>query len=115
MQFYANENFPRQVVEALRALGHDVLTSLDAGRANQRVPDDEVLKFAVEKGRVLLTINRKDFVKLHNARPATERTHAGIVVCTQDIDHAGQAGRIVTALEAVESSAGRLLRVNRPA
>lgn len=48
---YANENFPRRVVEALRTLGHDVLTSQEAGRANQMVPDEDVLSFAVEQGR----------------------------------------------------------------
>ena len=31
---YANENFPEQAVEALRALGHDVLTTADAGQAH---------------------------------------------------------------------------------
>ena len=30
-RFYTNENFPQQVVEVLRALGHDVETSHDAG------------------------------------------------------------------------------------
>jgi hypothetical protein len=30
---YANENFPLPVVEALRRLGHDVLTSREAGNA----------------------------------------------------------------------------------
>jgi len=33
-RFYSNENFPLPVVEALRAMGHDVLSSLDAGNAN---------------------------------------------------------------------------------
>ena len=42
-RLYSNENFPRPVVEALRHRGHDVLTSLEAGRANQGIPDDEVL------------------------------------------------------------------------
>jgi hypothetical protein len=32
---YADENFPLEVVEALRRLGHDVLTALEAGQANQ--------------------------------------------------------------------------------
>jgi hypothetical protein len=30
VRFYADENFPRPVVERLRALGHDVLTALEA-------------------------------------------------------------------------------------
>ena len=50
-RFYSNENFPRRVVEAPRALGHDVLTSLEAGRANQRIPDEEVLRCATAEGQ----------------------------------------------------------------
>jgi hypothetical protein len=46
IRFYTNENIPAQVVAELRRLGHDVMTSLDAGRANSAVPDDEVLAFA---------------------------------------------------------------------
>jgi hypothetical protein len=37
--FYADENFPLRVVEALRRLGHEALTALEAGQANQRIPD----------------------------------------------------------------------------
>jgi len=37
---------PLQVGAELRRLGHDVLTSLDAGKANSAVPDAEVLAFA---------------------------------------------------------------------
>ena len=33
-RFYTNENVPAQVVVELRRLGHDVVTSLDAGKAN---------------------------------------------------------------------------------
>ena len=32
---YSNENFPLPVVERLRALGHDVLTLQEAGKADQ--------------------------------------------------------------------------------
>jgi hypothetical protein len=110
--FYSNENFPIGVVEALRQLGHDVRTSLEAGNANQSIPDDEVLRFAVTGKRVLLTLNRRDFIQLDRA---TGGRHAGIVVCTQDADHAGQAKRIHDQVLAVETMAGRLIRVNRPA
>jgi hypothetical protein len=40
---YSNENFPKRVVEELRRHGHDVLTSYEAGQANQKIPDDQVL------------------------------------------------------------------------
>ena len=62
---YANENFPLAAVEGLRVLGHDVLTSLEAGTANQAIPDDRVLAFASDLGRAVLTHNRLDFKRLH--------------------------------------------------
>lgn len=60
--FYANENFPIGVVELLREKGHDVLTSQEAGNANQRIPDEDVLEYAAKVGRILLTLNRRGFI-----------------------------------------------------
>jgi hypothetical protein len=37
---------------------------LDAGEANSAVPDPEVLAFAVEEGRILLTHNRLHFLRI---------------------------------------------------
>jgi hypothetical protein len=51
-RFYSNENIALQVVMELRRLGHDVLTSLEAGNANASVPDPEVLSFASSRQRV---------------------------------------------------------------
>src|SRR5262245_17434517 len=36
-RLYADENFPRQVVEALRQRGHDVWTTHEAGQSEQAV------------------------------------------------------------------------------
>ncbi len=49
-RFYSNENFPLRAVQSLRALGHDVLTSLEADRANQKIPDAEVLRYERKQG-----------------------------------------------------------------
>ena len=68
--FYTNENIPVQVVTELRRLGHDVMTSLDAGKANSAMPDAEVPAFAVAEGRILLTQNRRHFPRLHQDRTA---------------------------------------------
>jgi hypothetical protein len=38
---FADENVPLALVELLRDLGHDALTALQAGRANQRIPELE--------------------------------------------------------------------------
>jgi len=57
-RLYANENFPVEVVERLRVLGHDVLTTHEVGKSNQSIEDDAVLRFAIESGRCVITINR---------------------------------------------------------
>src|SRR5207248_6994560 len=108
-RFYSNENFPQAAVKELRKLSHDVLTSLEAGKANQRISDDEVLAFATNENRILLTLNRKHFMKLH----ANDDDHSGIVVCTQDNDFVGLASRIHAAV-GNEPMSGVLLRVSRP-
>lgn len=64
-RFYANENFPLQTVRELRMLGHDVLTSLEAGNANRSEPDEAGLVFAARENRILLTQNRLHFLRLH--------------------------------------------------
>lgn len=109
-RLYANENFPRQVVEALRILGHDVWTVFEAGNAGQSISDEEVLAFASRHPRAVLTLNRRDFIRLHRVQP----DHSGIIVCTQDADTEGQAHRIDEVITSAESLTGQLLRVNRP-
>lgn len=108
-RFYSNENFPQPVVRALRLLGHDVLTVLEAGNADQSIFDDEVLRFATRNQRIVLTINRKDFIQLHKfAKP-----HAGIIACTLDLDFTGQAQRINDMIVSVDDLSNKLLRVNK--
>lgn len=109
-QLYSNENFPMPVVEELRQLGHDVVTILDSGRAGEGVPDPEVLALATAAGRAILTLNRRDFIRLHRR----DAGHAGVIVCTADADFAGQASRIHAALEQAGDLHGQLIRVNRP-
>ena len=110
-RFYTNENVPVQVVAELRRLGHDVVTSLDAGKANSSMPDAAVLVFAVAEGRILLTHNRRHFLRLHQHRTAD---HAGMVLCTFDADFSRQAQRIDAAVAANPEMANKLVRVNRP-
>ncbi len=107
---YTNENFPIQVVRELRRLGYDVLTSQEAGETNRAVPDAEVLAFAAEQGRALLTINRRDFLRLHHRNP----DHAGMILCSQDADVLGQAERIHQAIQNAGELRSQVIRINRP-
>jgi hypothetical protein len=109
-RLYANENFPYPVVDELRRLGHEVLTTQEAGSAGQSILDEDVLKFATAQARSVLTLNRKHFIQLHGSQPH----HEGIIVCTFDPDFAGQARRIHAAIGSTPLS-GELVRVNRPA
>jgi predicted nuclease of predicted toxin-antitoxin system len=108
---YADEQFPRIVVELLRALGHDVLTVQEARNANLGIPDEDVLAFAVTNERAVLTLNRIDFIRLHASQP----NHAGIIVCKDDQQNRQRmATRISEAISNLETLRGMLVRVNRP-
>lgn len=109
-RLYADENFPFPVVEHLRELGHEVLTAREMGRADQHIPDEEVLAFATAHRRAVPTLNRKHYFRLHRAGD----DHGGIVACTFDPDFEAQAERIDAAIGGTEDLSGRVLRVNRP-
>lgn len=108
-RLYADENFRRSVVDLLRLMGHDVLTAFEAGQANQKVPDNEVLQFAHAERRILLTYNRRHFIQLHLANPV----HSGILVCTENSDVQAFAERIQEAISVVNLD-NQLVRITRP-
>jgi len=109
MALYADENVPLRLVEELRRLGLDVLTALEDGRANQSVTDQAILVRATELGRAILTLNRRDFKRLH----LQVADHAGIIICTEDPDRLGQAQRIVESIANIEELRGQLIRIYR--
>jgi hypothetical protein len=108
---YSNENFYRPVVAKLRQLGHDMLTTLEAGQANQKIPDEDVLNFAITEKRIMLTLNRRHFMRLHRINPK----HYGILVCTEDADFDALAYRIHNVLEETEGlMENQLIKIYRP-
>lgn len=109
-RLYSNENFPLPVVEELRNLGHDVLTIQETGKASQAMSDEDVLEFANEKQRILLTLNRRHFIRLHNKR----QPHAGILACTFDPDFSAFAKRINDAIQEESNFSQKVVRINRP-
>ncbi|MFM9951101.1 MAG: DUF5615 family PIN-like protein [Saprospiraceae bacterium] len=110
-RLYANENMDLEVVEIIRNFNHDVLIALEAGKANQGIPDEEVLAFAHREGRIVLTFNYQDFKKLHLQNP----NHSGIIICKEDKNILALANRIQNALETSNGKlAGQLVRITRP-
>jgi predicted nuclease of predicted toxin-antitoxin system len=108
-RLYSDENFPFAAVEVLRNFGHDVLTTLEAGQAGQAIPDEDVLQFATRDKRSVLTMNRRDFIKLHTKHPE----HEGIIVCKFDTDYQALAKRIHAELQTLTILTNHLIRVNR--
>ena len=107
---YADEGFSKVVTEFLRQFGHDILTVQEAGQANQRISDEQVLAFATSQKRAVLTVNRGDFIRLHRMNP----NHAGIIACSEDLDRQRLASRIHQVITADNTLIGKLIRVNRP-
>lgn len=104
---YADEQFPTEVVGNLRGREHDVLTVQEAD--NRGDSDEQVLEFATEQDRAVLTINRRDFIKLH--RQSSD--HAGIIVCKQDHNWQRLANNIDQAITDNEPLPGKLVRIKR--
>jgi hypothetical protein len=109
-RFYTNENFPEPAVEKLREMGHDVLTTHMSGNSGLAIPDEAVLEFAISEQRILVTLNRQDFIRLHKKNA----DHWGVVVCTFDPDFASLAERIHSSIMEYEDVQGILIRINRP-
>jgi predicted nuclease of predicted toxin-antitoxin system len=110
-RLYMDEQFPKVVSQLLSDMGHDVLTVQEAGKGNLGIPDEEVLLFAIEENRAVVTLNRDDFIRLHRADPQ----HCGIIVCTNDPDRARMAIRLHESIVAQEFLQGNLIRVVHPA
>jgi predicted nuclease of predicted toxin-antitoxin system len=108
-ELLADENFPFGAVVELRRLGHDVLRVEEVGLANRRIPDPDILAFAISQQRAVVTHNRRHYIKLHSRTP----THFGIV-CTQDVDFQALALRIHQALLNAPVLVNQLIRVNLP-
>lgn len=110
MRLYANENFPVETVLILRNLGYDILSTHESGQSNLKIPDEEVLAYAIAEKRAIITVNRKDFKRLHYLNPI----HFGIIICTKNDDFENFAACIHNVLlQYGDDFSGLLIRVYR--
>ncbi len=78
LRYYLHENVDRGPVVAreLRKRGVDAITALEAGRADQEIPDQEQLDYATREGRVMVT---------EDLRFRPRLPHGGLVVMQQPL------------------------------
>lgn len=78
-RFLTDEDVPFLIAQGLRSLGHDVLTTADAGLAGRGTPDHLVFELAIESQRTVITRNRSDFRRLHRRNSE----HFGMILVGQ--------------------------------
>ena len=83
----------------LRARKRDVIAAVEDSSL-VGLPDDEILAFAADAGRALVTVNIKDFVLLDQRYRAAGQTHAGLVLISSKAFPQDRSftGAVVTAL-----------------
>ena len=93
----------RNLVQALRARGVDVVTAQEVGMIERT--DEEHLQFATSRNRVLNSFNREDFLRLHSQYLAEGKDHAGLLLARQQHYSVGEQMRRVPKVVALKSAA----------
>ena len=93
----------RNLIQALRARGVDVITAQEVGMIERT--DDEHLQFAASRDRVLYSFNRGDFFRLHSQYMSEGKVHAGMLLARQQHYSVGEQMRRVLKVMALKSAA----------
>lgn len=97
MRLLLDEMYPSLVARDLRARGRDVVSVHDApGRGT---PDEDVLEFACDQGRAVVTENVRDYRPLAQGRLAAGGSHCGLVLTTEKRWPRSKVGALVAALD----------------
>jgi predicted nuclease of predicted toxin-antitoxin system len=75
-----DEMLSPQIASELVRRGHDVV-AVAADRGLAGLPDEQILEWATEQGRCLVTETVKDYEVLRRASAAQGRTHVGLLYC----------------------------------
>ncbi len=81
LRFFTDEDVPHYYAAALSGNGIDTVTCSAAKVLG--LQDEDILQHATALGRAVITRNVRDFVLLHKNWMATNRTHGGIVLVTE--------------------------------
>lgn len=99
MKLYLDEDTSHHsIVAALRSRGLDVVSSLESGMNGRE--DEDHLVLAAAQDRVIVTGNVGDFAQLHAEWAAVGRSHAGIIIATQQRYSTGEFVRRILRIVA---------------
>lgn len=92
MKFLLDHDVPDDLSFLLIQLGHEVTFLRQALAENS--PDDAVLDFSYDRGYILITCNRDDFLRLAQVRP-----HQGIVIVVRRRTRAAERAALLGLIE----------------
>lgn len=99
MRLLLDAHFDPGVARTLRERGHDVMSALELGPDIYQAADADLLGYALTERRAVVTRNVRDFVLLHTAWMASERSHAGIILVHAKTVPEGDRGAEIRALD----------------
>ena len=92
MTFFLDHDVPHDLTYCLRTLGHEVVVLREV--LPVRTDDATVLRYAAERGYVVITCNREDFVA-----EAQNVAHAGIILVFRRKTRAGERAALIKLLD----------------
>jgi predicted nuclease of predicted toxin-antitoxin system len=96
MRFLLDEDVTPRTAEIARGLGLDVLSIHEVAR--NEIGDEEQLRFSTSEGRIFVTRNRDDFLRINFVFFQTGEPHAGILIIPRSLAN-NRPERIAHALE----------------
>jgi hypothetical protein len=79
--YFDEDSMRHALVMALRTQGMGVTTAIEAQMIGRK--DEAHLSYATQQGCVLYSFNRGDFYRLHTQYLTQGKSHAGIILATQ--------------------------------
>ncbi len=92
MTFFLDHDAPHDLTYSLRTLGHEVVLLRDALPVT--ADDATVLRYAADRGYVVITCNREDFVA-----EAKNVAHAGIILVFRRKTRAAERAALIKLLD----------------
>jgi predicted nuclease of predicted toxin-antitoxin system len=92
MTFFLAQDAPQDLTYSLRAMGHDVILLRECLPIT--ADDETVLRYAAERGYVVITCNREDFIEA-----AQNIAHAGIILVFRRRSRVAERAALINLLD----------------